>query len=371
MFKENMSRHAPTITVPSPRQSMALLWLCLVVGAVSSCPAEVLLAHWSLDESGSPYSDSSGNQTSLIQDAATTVAIAGPGIAGGAAQLNWQAVPGTSTRLSSTNNLLQSDSFGFSFWINPNYLNPGDNFIAKEMPYTTTVAGDQRMAWQVRVSTNNIAGSSPLELIVRGNNPTNGNFYGNVLSATNIPLFTSMTSWIHVAGGYDTGSGALILFVNGQESDSINSLPGSQSSDGSPFDVGTGRNGSDFVVFAAGSSIDDLQLYNGPVSPSDVSFLMANPGQDIRPFYITQMTYDPSSGSVTASVISTNYATMTYVTQVSTNLGGFVPVTNTIPVSQSSTVTLPKQVLDGLFGSSPRSSLFLNMYMLTIFAGCN
>jgi hypothetical protein len=284
--------------------------------------------------------------------------------------LNWQAVPGTSTRLSATNNTLQTDSFGFSFWINPFYLNNNDNLIAKEMPYTTAVSGDHRIAWQVRVSGINNGGKSSLEFLVRGNNPTNGNFYGNVLSATNLPLFTGTSNWIHVAGGYAASSGAMTLYVNGQMSTSANSVPGAHSSDGSPFDIGTTKNGSDFVAFAAGTYMDDLQLYNGPLFAADVAFLMANPGQDIRPFTVTQMVYDSTTGNITATAFSTNCLNLNYVVEASTNLIGFTMVTNVMLGGQKTVITLPKTTIDSVFGNGPRSSLFIRMYLWNDFSGC-
>jgi len=366
-----MYKHIPAIAPGLSKMLVALLLSSAIAGITPSCLAQNLIAHWPLDEPASPYSDVGLNGITLLQDPTTTTAIAVPGIAGGAAELSWQSVPGTSTRLFATNSALQTDSFGFSFWINPNYLNNGDNFIAKEMPYTTVVSGAQSVAWQVRVGLTNTAGSAPIELIVRGNNPTNSNFYGNVFSTTKLPLFTSSSNWIHIAGGYDTTSGSLTLFVNGVQSTSGNSIPGARSSDGSPFDVGTGKNGANFAVFAAGANIDDVQLYNGPLSALDVVFLMANPGQDSRPFYITQMTVDPTSGNITASVISTNSANMSYVTQVSTNLNGFVAITNVVTLGQATTITLPKSVVDSMFGAGSYSSLFLKIYLLNCFTGCD
>jgi hypothetical protein len=366
-----MFKQIPAIAPAILKKIGIMLLSGAIAGITSSCLAQNLLAHWSLDEGNSPYSDSGWNGVTLYQDPATTKAIAGPGIAGGEAELNWRAVPGTSTRMFATNIALQTDSFGFSFWINLNYLNNGDNFIAKEMPNTTVVSGAQSVAWQVRVGETNIAGSAPVEFIVRGNSPTNSNFYGNVLSATNLPLFTSQNSWIHIAGGYDTSSGSMILFVNGVQSTSSNSTPGARSSDGSPFDIGTGENGSNYVVFAAGASIDDVQLYNRPLSASDAAFLMSNPGQDIRPFYINQMTYDSTSGNITASIISTNSVNLSYVAQVSSNLGSFTAITNVVAAGQNTVITLPKSAVDGIFGAGSYSSVFLKVYFINCFTGCN
>jgi hypothetical protein len=365
-----MFKHTPAIIPWFLKKSLVFFWIWVIAGFYPYAMAANLLGHWSLNEPASPYVDSGWSGSSLIQDSATTVAISGTGIAGSGVWLNWQAVPGTSTRLITTNSNFVTDSFGFSFWLNPSYLNNNDNFIAKEMPYTTVVSGDHRMAWQLRVSGVNSGGTSPLELIVRGNNPTNSNFFGNVLSTVNVPLFTGSSNWIHVAGGYNATSGAMTLFVNGQQATSVNSISGAHSSDGSPFVVGTGKNGPDFVVFAAGAYVDDLQFYDGPLTATDVAFLMANPGQDIRPFTITQMTYDSTSGSITATAVSTNCLNMNYVVEASTNVGGFTMVTNLAPCEQKTIITLPKSTVDSIFGIGPRSSLFIRMRMQTDFSDC-
>ena len=361
---------SPAITARPPGHFAALLVCGVIAGFAFSCVAANLVAHWTLKEPNGPYLDSSGNHAALFQDDATTPAISGVGIDGAAAQLNFQNPPGISTRLFATNAAMLSDSFGFSFWINPSYLNPSDNFIAREMPYSTSVSGDKRLSWQVRMAATNILGSAPVEFIIRGNDPSKGTFFGNVFSATNLPLFTTMSSWIHVAGGYDSMSGALVLFVDGVESVSSNSIPGAHSSGDSPFDIGTVKNGPDFVAFSAGTYIDDVQLYNGPLSVSDVAFLMANPGQDIRPFVINSMTYDSTSGSIIASVASTIEPDLLYTVKASTNLHNFTSVTNVMPSGGSTTIILPQSTLDDVFGPQPRSSLFLKIKSTTSFTGC-
>ena len=365
-----MYKPIPAIAGLDSIRISVFFWSWVIAGIVSSASAASLVAHWSLNELASPYPDSGWNGVAMYQDQATTLAISGTGIASSGASLNWQAVPGTSTRLSATNSTLQIDSFGFSFWINPSYLNNSDNFIAKEMPYTTAVSGDHRIAWQVRVSGVNVGGTSPLEFIVRGNNPTNGNFFGNALSTVNVPLFTGTSNWIHIAGGYDASSGALTLYVNGHLSTSTNSVPGAHSSDGSPFDVGTAKNGSNFVVFAAGTYVDDVQLYDGPLFAADVAFLMANPGQDIRPFTITQLACDSTTGNITATAISTNCLNLNYVVEASTNLVGFTMVTNLMLSGQKTVITLPKSTIDSVFGNGPRCSLFIRMYLWNDFSSC-
>lgn len=351
------------------------LWVpCMVwglfLGSTNSLIGQNLIAHWPLNEAASPYADSSGNSISLFQDSSTTIAISGAGIAGPDIQLNWQNPPGIATRLYATDAALQTDSFGFSFWLNPNYLNQNDNLITKEMAYNGTASN--RIAWQVHVGNNNGASSEPIELIVYGDNRDLGSFYGNVMSATNIPLHSSMTAWIHVAGGYNSQSGALSLFVNGIQAVSTNSIPGANNSDGSPLDIGSGKNGGDFVVFAAGTFIDDVQIYNAPLTVSDVVTLVANPGQSTNVFEITGNPSMNPNGD--ATIIFNSTCGMNYNLQVSTNLASFATAASLTAVGQSTTNTLTKAYVDEVLGSAPRSQLFFRIQQLpatTTFGSCN
>ncbi|HEV2330763.1 MAG TPA: LamG-like jellyroll fold domain-containing protein [Verrucomicrobiae bacterium] len=347
--------------------------VCLVFCAISvltpAVLAEKLVAHWTFDESGPPFSDSSGNSATLTLDPLTTAPVTGPGIVAAGTLLNWKQVPGTSTRLSSTNAALQTDSFGFSFWLRPVYLDPGNNLIAKEMPATTAVSGSQQISWQVRISQTNSNGSSPLEFVVRGNNPATGNFFGNVLSAVTVPLFTNSANWFHVAGGYDTATGSLTLFVNGLESEATNSVAGAQSSDGSPFDVGSVKNGANYVADAPLIYLDDLQLYNGPLTAVDVAFLMANPGCVSQSFIISNLSGPDPNGNMVITFNSTN--TAIYNVEASIDLSTFIPVATPIAVGNVTTVTIPKSSLDETFGPANRSELYFRVSQLIISNSCD
>ncbi|HVU07444.1 MAG TPA: LamG domain-containing protein [Verrucomicrobiae bacterium] len=344
--------------------------LAIIVGGANYSIGQNLIAHWTLDEANAPYADSSGNNINLFQDTNTTVAISGAGMAGTAAQLNWQNPPGIATRLFATNTTLQTDSFGFSFWLNPNYLNQNDNLIAKEMAYNS--AATNRISWQVHIGNNNGSATEPIELIVYGDNRALGSFYGNVESVTNIPLHVSMTSWIHVAGGYDSHSGALNLFVNGIQTVSSNSVPGANNSDGSPLDIGSGKNGNDYVVFAAGTYIDDVQIYDQPLTAADVADLMANPGQSTNVFAITGISHLNTNGDDTITFNST--AGMGYNIEVSTNLVSFTTAANVTAAGHSTVITLSKTYVDQVLGNTPRSQLYFRVQQLsatTVFGNCD
>src|SRR5438093_270671 len=123
-----------------------LFAICFAFITNSSFAAR-LVAHWKLNETSPPYADDSGNSTALTLDPATAVPIAGTGVDGAAAHLRWNNPPGVSTRLCAYHGVLQNDSFGFSIWINPQFLSPSDNLMAKEMPANNSGPAYTRLAW--------------------------------------------------------------------------------------------------------------------------------------------------------------------------------------------------------------------------------
>jgi hypothetical protein len=347
--------------------AIALLTLVVTCGHAS-----MMVAHWRLDETNAPYRDSGLASNPLILDINTTTASADLGIAGAGTELFWQSVPGISTRLFGTNSTLQTDSFGFSFWVNPIYMNAWDNLIAKEMAYNSGVPTYSRIAWQVHLVADQGNGYAPLEFIVRGDNRANGDFYGNVISTVALPLTTNNPTgiWYHVAGGYDAATGGLRIFVNGTETDSGNGVAGAHNSDGSPFDVGTVKNGPDFVFFAANTIIDDVQIYNGSLESNDVAYLMANPGTPLGVPTVSQFTASDPNSNVTATFNS--FYGQLYAADVSTNASNFLFATNvTASSTDYTTVTLPKSVIDGIFGSGTRQQLYLRIRLLTKTPDCN
>ena len=357
------------------RQALRQRWFLPSVllagwGVAPLCPAQNLVAHWTLDEGRSPYADSSTSALGLVQDTNTTPAIAAAGIAGMSAELNWQNPPGIATRLTATGGAIQTDSFGFSFWLNPIYLNQNDNLMAKEMAYNA--AATNRLAWQIHVGNNNNATTEPLELIVYGANRARGSFFGSVASATTILLHTSTTAWTHVAGGYDAQSGKVSLFVNGTLALSTNGVAAADNSDGGPLDIGTAKNGSDYVAFAAGAVIDDVQIYDRPLTAADVAMLIANPGSVTNVFLITLPTVINSGGG--ATVTFNSIAGMGYEIEASTNLAQFTTVTVLTAAGTSTAVTVPKTDLDQVFGIAGRPQVFFRIQQFppdSAFGGCD
>lgn len=267
-------------TVTPLRRALTIAVIAAVtIGATQFASAANLVARWSLNESGSPYADSGPNGIQLVQDASTTTAISGSGIVGNAAQLNWQN-PGPATRLVANGAALQTDSFGFSMWIQPVYLDQFNELMGKEMPYTNA-ANYLRMSWQLQVSGKNPTNdSAPLELVVRGSDRTVGDWFGNVVSSTEVPLFASSTNWIHIVGGYDAVSGALNLFVDGAGNFN-GGTPGADNSNGNPLSIGTGKNGPDYVAFGGGALADEVQIYDAPLTADEVAYLHANPSKTL------------------------------------------------------------------------------------------
>jgi hypothetical protein len=265
--------------------------------AAGPASGATLLAHWHVDEWGAPFADAGANAIALQQDGATAAAVSGPGLEATAAYLNW--VPATSaTRLYAEDARLQTDSFGFSFWINPVNLNPFDSLLTKEMAHDNAIPAFARMGWQVHVLENNGSGAASLQLIVRGDQRGQGDFFGSVQSSVTLPLSTNVSAWYHVAGGYDASTGDLRLYVNGVGNVSANSSPGAHHADGSPVSLGSARNGPDVVTFSAITFMDDVQLYDAPLTAGEVAFLRAHPGREVRDLWVAGQAVASGGGDI-------------------------------------------------------------------------
>lgn len=271
------SRHYTTAS------AAALLALVFATSPIFAAAPARLLAHWTFDEVAPPYASDGPYALALEQDSATTAAGTVPGVIGAATLVNW-VEPGPATRLLNTASQIQRDSFGFSFWLNPSYLDAFNSLLGKEKSVQPSLQPWEKMAWQVQVGPNDGTGNAPLEFVVRG---SGGGFYGNVFSGVKLALTQDTDRWIHVAGGYDAVTGALSLFVDGVAAYNISPFnAGAINSDGGALSVGTHKNGADVVGYGAGAAIDELQIYDSPLGADEVAFLRANPARTAatRPF---------------------------------------------------------------------------------------
>ncbi len=256
--------------------------------AALACIAQVQLAalahaasvvsQWTLEETSSPYADSVGTNT-LTQNPSTSTAASVPNsspIGTNSTQLLY-ADPGPSTSLSaggSFNSTLQQNSFGFSFWINPVYLNAGDFFLGKEIAETGTGENFEKISWSVSL----LGGDGDfkqVEFLVRGDDRSLGkNFYGSVLSSVSLELRTDTPDWINIAGGYDAFTGEMSIYIGGIGVTEFRD-PFASSTDGSPIFVGTGFNGSTPVAFSANTLMWDLRIYDDRLTQSEVDSIIA------------------------------------------------------------------------------------------------
>ncbi len=321
-----------------------------------------LTAHWKLEGDGQFHPDASGNGNALERDMVTSPAAPLAGTDGGGLRLGWSEGEGATTRLFAAGTSFQTDSFGFSFWMKPERLSPGENLIAKEMA-PDSGPDFTRFSWQVQVGHDHGGGSAPLELVVRGCDRGNGNFFGSVSTATTLRLLDPADEWVHVAGGYNSGTGVLCLYLNGRDACAAG-RPGARNSDGSWISVGSVRNGLDFVRFGAIAALDDIQLYDAPLSPYEVTWLRKNPGLAITPdkhFKTTAFAGD-STGDQWLSFNS--HDGWYYLVEASTTLDAFIPVTTLRAAGESTTLRLTRAQLNQALGPAPRPRLFFRVMAL-------
>lgn len=331
---------------------LAALLVFISAGELSANP---LLAHWLFHEAVPSFADQSRTDAWLLHDVETTAPARGPGVRGSAAGLRFQPVPGVSTRLFAPAPALQNSRFGFSLWIRPSQINAGDNLIAKEMNFDNSTPNYARLAWQVSVLGDAGSGLAPVELVVRGDNRAAGDFFGSAVSAPAMPLLTDAADWVHIAGGYDSLTGALTLYVNGAKTTSANSSPGATLTDGGPIVIGSARNGSDFVAFAGTAFVDDVQLYGEPLADGDVAWLRARPGQALpQDVHMTDVSVNTGAGEHVVHFETTGDAR--YTVEASTDLHDFSPVAlhaGGIPLRHDS-ATAGAWVVPGVEGDAAR-----------------
>ncbi len=255
--------------------SKALAFCLAFAGFVNAAHAQALLLNqWMLDNNTTGYDDTVGG-ANLSQNVSTSTAfqVAGSPVNTTSMELGY-IDPGPATQLYSSAGQ-SGNSFGFSFWVNPVFLAPFNNFIGKET--TATNRPDwASVAWQVHLL-DDIDGYSNLEFVVRGDDSFS-DFYG-VIATTNTPFKLAGDQadvWINVAGGYDAGTGELSLFVNGLASTAFGT-PGASVDSTAPFFAGTGFNDAFAgpVTYSVGTRMWDLRFYDSPLDQAQVDGIIA------------------------------------------------------------------------------------------------
>ncbi|MBE2181493.1 MAG: GH32 C-terminal domain-containing protein [Chthoniobacterales bacterium] len=316
-----------------------------------------LIAHWSFDEPQQPYRSEEGSALSLQQDFVTAVAPKVTGVSGDGLQLRWDEAAGISTRLFSSDASLQRNTFGFSFWLRPTWLSPFESIISKETS-PTGGADFAKVSWQVQVGEDDGSGMAPLQFIVRGSDRSQTSFFGAVLSGVVLPLRSNMSEWIHVAGGYDADTGALSLIVNGVEA-WVQGRPGANNSDGSWLSVGSVRNGIDFVGYSAIADIDELQIFDGPVSLYEEACLRKFPGLRLtKRFAVTSL--ERRHGDVHEITFNSVNGWYYYI-DASTDLATYKPVSLVVGKGETTTIAVSKAMLDAALGGAERPKLFFRV----------
>ncbi len=256
-----------------------LCTITAVVGAslaLAATAQATLISSWSMDEAASPYANSGPNGGSLVQDVGTDTAGTGAGFNGNAAHLQYSG--GTSTRISSQSDPQSGNSFGFSFFINPEYVNEGDYFMTSEATGgSISTRGFDYWNWTVRAVGG--AGALKLEFIVRGSGGVGAEGFAAVSSDEVMAVGGGQSGhWLHVAGGYDASSGALSLFVRDMVDD-LSAVEYSGSGDsgltthGAGLSLGTVDYNGSYVNFAANTWVDDVKLFDAPLNATDVANL--------------------------------------------------------------------------------------------------
>ncbi|MBU0679389.1 MAG: PEP-CTERM sorting domain-containing protein [Verrucomicrobia bacterium] len=243
--------------------------------ALTLSSSATLVSYWDMDETSSPYANSQDGVNPLLQDPGSTTAGSVGGISGNAAYLNYQD-PGPSTRVVTTSDPQSSSTFGFSFFINPQFVGAGDQFVAAEATGgTISTRAFDYWTWAVRAVT--VGGGLGLEFIVRGQGGVGNEGFASQVSGEVLADGGGQSGhWYHIAGGYDSGDGSIDLYVRDMTDDpSATAYSGSGDSGmtthGAGFSLGTTAYNGGYVNFSAGTYIDEVSLYDSTLTALDVA----------------------------------------------------------------------------------------------------
>jgi hypothetical protein len=254
--------------------SWCAILLCGAPGALAQ-QGHALIAHYTFDVNSQFYqADSSGNNNNINGGSSwaagaawgwTTNAIAGGGalVLNGGENLTFGSPPGNQT----FDNWLAMfyGSFSISVWVNTT------NVVGNDSDDPDCCTGAQIIAAY------NGGYNDTIPIALTGHkaafftgDPSGAN--GNTLHSTND---VTTGSWVHIVVTRDEASGAKTIYVNGVLDSSDTGTTGPLDGDINNYAVGGGS----FTGYAG--ILDDLQLYAGVLSASDVAFLYANPGTTV------------------------------------------------------------------------------------------
>lgn len=256
------------------RATIAGVALC--IASLTASSRATLISYWNLDEAGSPYANSGSSGGALSQDAATDTAGTGSGMAGNAAHLLF--TDGPATRLASGSDPQTGNSFGFSLFVNPEFVSAGDFFLASEAGggSITTRLFDY-WNWAVRAVA--VDSGLGLEFIVRGQGGAGNEGFASQTTGQLLPAGGGQAGhWWHLAGGYDAASGEIRLYVRDMTDDPAATAytgfgDSGMTTHGAGLALGTVAYDGSYVNFAANTRVDEVRLFDAPLTAQDVADL--------------------------------------------------------------------------------------------------
>jgi MYXO-CTERM domain-containing protein len=254
-----------------------------------------LAAHWGLEEAaGGPALDSSGNANTGTHAGSPTVGGPSP-FPGSTRSLGFSQAGSTRVEVTDSPSLSLTGSFTLAAWINTTDATNQQAVIEK---WTDTDPGG---GYFLRLS-----GSEYLSFAVFS---TSGVNQGISSSPRVVPL----GSWVHVAGTYDSTSGAMRMYVNGTQDPSTGTAtpPGDTSAQL--------RLGRDYGANGFNGLIDEARIYNKALTPGEISVLMNGQAP------ASAVTGVPSIGSIALSWVAPpaiTGVTVTYAVSMSTSSTG-------------------------------------------------
>jgi RNA polymerase sigma factor (sigma-70 family) len=221
-----------------------------------------LVAHWKLDDKeGAAVADASGRG-----HAGKVVGEVGrsDGKSGGALMFDGK---GGHVELPNSKDLdgVQEGSYSLSAWFKPQDLPPG-----KESDNNATYGIVIKTGWHEGLAFSN-EGKFIMTHWLQGKSDDEPQWTGaGTWEATYEP-----GKWYHVVGVVDHGAGQVQIYVNGEHVNTAEWTPNAapRKFESSTWKIGIGSPGAENWSWPAKGSVDDVRIYNRPLSPADVKSL--------------------------------------------------------------------------------------------------